>query len=170
MQRSSIEKANVTAEGSHFSFCDNAALRGPSRQPRVCFEERVWSLKPFLFLVLFHQRFKRKCRGSSKPWESTRGHISVLFQGVGGVCVGVCVSERDANEGKSTWMSILRLLIADERKRQACVSRQEPTRVYMRAYVETGDASAAHARTCTHTHVQPLKPLWRCGGLFFFLK
>lgn len=92
MQLSSIERANVTAEGTHFSFCDNAALRGPSRQPRVCFEERVWSLKRFFFFffVLFHQRFKRKCRGSSKPWESTRGHISVLFQGVGGVCVGVC--------------------------------------------------------------------------------
>lgn len=100
MQLSSIEGANVTAEGTHFWFCDNAALRGPSRQPRVCFEERVWSLKRF-FLSFFISALN-----ANAGEVQSRGRVLVAiflfcFR-VLAVCVWVCVLVRDANEGKST--------------------------------------------------------------------
>lgn len=53
-----------------------------------------------VFEDFFHLSFKRKRWGSSKPWESTCGHISVLFQGPGNiklsvpVCVCLCVNQK----------------------------------------------------------------------------
>lgn len=113
------------------------------------------------FFFFFHQGFKRKCWRSSKLRESTRGHISVLFQGPGNIklrerlCIGARVSAcvRNADEEKSTGVSMKRLsLIADEREARVRISGRQ-TCVCLLAKVGRRTKMRGDVSACPRTHV-----------------